>query len=85
MDYTMWSNFILKKDVSLGFRLGTTLTEGRWGDRITLKIPFNLKLCDLCPLQRKQVADKFFKMTEVAELLGHSGENHKDIAISNTQ
>ena len=51
MDYTMWNKFILKKLVSLGFRLGRASAEGGWA---------NSKLCDLCPLQREHIADKFF-------------------------
>lgn len=67
----------------MGFRLGAILTEGRWES--PLKVLLNLELCDLCPLQRKGVSNQFLQMTDVAEHLGHSGENHKDIAVSKTQ
>lgn len=31
-NYTMRASFILEKNVSAGFRLGKTMTEGKWGD-----------------------------------------------------
>lgn len=39
-NYRMGTSFILEKNVSAGFRLGKTMTEGRWGDRATPQNPF---------------------------------------------
>lgn len=34
-DYTTWGSFFLEENVSIGFRLGTTITKSGWGYRIT--------------------------------------------------